>query len=181
MTVIAAYSDDNTHWIASDSMGTDNGVMVELGGKLIRKNEYLIGFTWSYRVADVVREGKNYPEDIRSIIDMRKFRDALMEDLKEQAGVKDTADPGRVMEAPVGLVLVSSSGIYQLESDFQIHKIRNGYSAIGSGYEFAYGALYCAKTYGLSGKEAVTNAVNAAIFHCPSCGGKCHVKSVRRD
>ena len=56
MTIIAAYDGGYKYWIASDSVGSDGTMKYELGSKLINKGNYIIGFSWSYRVADIIRE-----------------------------------------------------------------------------------------------------------------------------
>ena len=181
MTVIAAYEDSEGYWIGSDSMGVGAGLQSELGTKIIKKGNCYVAFTVSYRVADVIRESKNLPMEVNSITDFRKFRDILTEELVEKAGARTEAHNGNgVKEGPVGLILISSSGIYVMEADYQIHKIKSGYYANGSGWAIANGALYAAQQQGLGGKEAVTYAVKAAIFHSATCGGRCYIKFVRR-
>ncbi len=182
MTVIAAYDDEDRYWIASDSVGSAGGVKYELGSKLIQKGNYIIGFSWSYRVADIIRESRDLPDRILSIQDVRNMRDIIRATMIKDGLLNnnDESDARRSMASghPVDVTLISPSGIYTIESDYQIHKITTGYIASGSGTEVAIGALFTCKKLGVDGKQAVKVAVNSAIKHITTCGGKCHIKSV---
>ena len=180
MTVIAAFEGEDKYWIASDSQGVGGGTMIERGTKLIKKNNYIVGFTYSYRVADLIRESKNLPADIRNLKDLRKFRDEIKKALTDDKLVgKRTAGDG---EHPITVIIISSSGIYEIEADYQIHKIqKNSYAATGSGIDTALGALYSCKKLKVDGKEAVKLAVKSAVEHISSCGGGCHIGSVEKN
>jgi ATP-dependent protease HslVU (ClpYQ) peptidase subunit len=178
MTVIAAYDDGEKYWIASDSMGTAGDSMYEHGSKLITRGNYIIGFSWSYRVADIIRECTNLPDKLSSIQDLRKIRDIIKEKIidDELVGKNDKDDTH-----PVDIILISPTGIYTIQGDYQIHKIpRGSYTTTGSGYVIATGALFVCKKQDVDGKTAVKLAVNSAIKHIASCGGKCHIKSVEK-
>lgn len=186
MTIIAAYDDGQNYWIGSDSMGFGSGTMYELGSKLISKGNYLIGFSWSYRVADIIRECDDFPIELSGLPELRKIRDIIKERITEDdlVGKNDADHRTAITRAeghPVDLVLAAPSGLYTIECDYQIHKIPNkGYTATGSGCDFALGALYTAKQQKLNGRTAIQNAVKSAIKHCSSCGGKCHIKSMEK-
>ena len=185
MTIIAAYDGGDKYWIASDSMGSGGGVMYELGSKLIVKGNYIVGFSWSYRVADMIRESKDLPYALSSIRDLRIIRDVVKDALTKDGLVgsnNNDHDAGRHKPDghPLDLILISPSGIYTLETDYQIHKISDGYLACGSGTEIAMGSLYTCKALDINGKDAVKLAVRAANKHITTCGGRCHIKSVEK-
>ena len=179
MTVIAAYNDGKRHWIASDSMGSRGDTMYELGSKLIIKGNYIIGFSWSYRVADIIRESKNLPKELSSIKDLRTIRDVIKETLINDnlIGNNDNAKPEG---HPLDIILVSPAGIYTVETDYQIHKVLDNYITCGSGTEVAMGVLYTCNELKIEGKKAVKLAVEASIKHIASVGGKCYIKSVEK-
>jgi len=184
MTVIAAFDDGNTYWIASDSVGSAGNMQYELGSKLIKKGDYVIGFSWSYRVADIIRECKFLPEAINGMKDLRLLRDIIKALItKDGAGEGDgqsNGSNGSMTEHPVDIVIISPSGMYTIETDYQIHKVMSGYAMTGSGTEVAAGALYSCKKLNVHGKDAVRLAVTSAMTHVPTCGGKCHIKSVEK-
>jgi len=183
MTVIAAFDGKDRYWIASDSVGTDGIMKYELGKKLIKKGNYIIGFSWSYRVADIIKECTDLPEAINGIKDVRILRDIikaiLMDDnlINNNDHHNDCKGPNG---HPLDVIIISPSGIYTLEGDYQIHRIPDGYIACGAGTEIAMGVLYGCKETGVDGKSAVKLAVKAAIKHITACGGKCHIQSVEK-
>lgn len=181
MTVIAAYDDGKHIWIGSDSAGSDTWSTFDYGSKLIKKHDYYIGFTSSYRTADVIREARNLPKEIKGIKDVRVFRDRLAKLLIKAGGLKDSPNNGELREHPVGLIIISRSGIYNIMSDYQIHKIEEGYYSVGSGYLAALGVLNFAKNLNMkNGEEVIQGAVKAAMSHVVSCGGKCYFKSIKK-
>jgi len=182
MTVIAAYEDKDAYWIGSDSHGVneDTWTSQDCGSKLIRKGSYVVGFSSSYRTADIIRESSDLPVDIRSIKDLRLFRDVLMMELTDKAGVSSEGKDGEVIQGPVSIILISTSGIYEIQEDYAIFRVKTGYSATGSGFSHAFGSLYTSKFLKLSGKKAVELAVNSAIMHSAACSGKCYKCSVKK-
>jgi ATP-dependent protease HslVU (ClpYQ) peptidase subunit len=178
MTIITAYYDGDKHWIASDSYSVAGYSCFEQGTKLITKGDYILGFSASYRVADVITESDGFPKTMRGLQDLRKFRDRLKE-LLITDGAKKEAEAHEVIQHPVLILIISTSGVFHIDADYQIHKIHQGWYAIGSGQGPARGSLYTSKQLGLEdGKKAVQLAVKSATKHITTCGGKCHVKSV---
>jgi len=173
MTIIAAAEDTTGYWIASDSQGGSNGTFIELGSKLIRKYNYIIGFSYSYRVRDIILESDKFPKTIGSIKGFRKFRDILKE-LMLDDGCLVTAGSSETLLHPISLIVISHSGIYMMEGDYQIHKIENGYASVGSGIEVGLGALKATLATTRSAQQAVEEAVSAAILHNSTCGGNIH-------
>ena len=166
MTIIAAAEDKHGYWIGSDSMGNAAGTMVELGSKLINKKNYIIGFSESYRLRDIIEEDTKLPVDIKTMRSLRSFRDRIIPVTKEE-------------EITFGLIIISSGGIFDIDSDYQIHKINN-YIAIGSGSDFALGALRAILRTSESAAIAVREAVEAAIFHSSTCGGNVHIEHIEK-
>jgi len=172
MTIIAAAEDTNGYWIASDSQGVTNDTCLELGPKLINKENYIVGFSYSYRVKDLILECNSFPEKIGSIKGFRKFRDVLKKLMLED-GCLATAGSSETLLHPISLLVISPSGIYEMGSDYQIHKVKK-YAAIGSGMDFALGALKATLATTKSAQQSVEEAVSAAIFHSATCGGNIH-------
>ena len=172
MTVIAAAKDELAAYIASDSHGSSGGVHLETGSKIIKKNNYYIGFTCSYRVADIINEATTFPSRIKNIKDLRKFRDELKKLLLED-GCEETAKEEETISHPIGLVIVAEGNLYSMDSDYQIHEHKE-YIAVGSGREFALGAMRSMLRFTGDPEDSVQAAVEAAIFHCSGCGGNIH-------
>jgi len=183
MTIIAAYEEGNKYWIASDSVGSDGSMKYEYGNKLISRGDYIIAFSWSYRVADIIKECKGFPQKLSGLKELRIIRDIIKNAILDDGLIGDDGNVSRRSTAsghPFYLVIISPSGIYTIENDYQIHKISTGYAAAGSGQEVATGSLYTSKKLKINGKKAIQLAVKAASELTLFCGGKCHVKSVEK-
>jgi ATP-dependent protease HslVU (ClpYQ) peptidase subunit len=176
MTIIAAAEDKRGYWIGSDSTSICGNTMEEHGPKLIYKGNYIIGFSGSYRVKDIITEGKDFPKTMNSIRSLRKFRDVLKKKLIEDGCNPIGTDNYTVMH-PVCLILVSCNGIYTIDTDYQIHKV-NSYAATGSGMDFALGALRTGLETTESAVEAVRLAIESTIFHCTTCGGDIYIDHI---
>lgn len=179
MTAIAAYKDGDTYWIASDSCAVGSGTKQNRGSKLIKKGNYYIGFTWSYRTADIIAESKKLPKEINSIRDIRKFRDILYEELVEKGHAKTEAANGDNISHPVGLIFITKIGIFEIESDYQIAKHKY-FAATGSGWSVCLGSLYNSYKTKQEGKLAVTLAIKAAINLTTYVGGDVYIASVKK-
>ena len=176
MTIIAAAEDKNGYWIGSDSHGNSSGICTELGSKLIHKDKYIVGFSNSYRVRDIILENNQFPKTIGSIKGLRNFRDILKE-LMIQDGCMPMGNHDDTVIHPISLLIISNSGMYNIDTDYQIHKIKK-YIAIGSGTEIALGALRSTLNITGSAAEAVRLAIEAAIYHCATCGGNIHIDHI---
>jgi len=178
MTVIAAAEDSTGVWIGSDSKGIAGDVTYELGSKIIKKNQYYIGFSDSYRAADLIRECDDFPQTIGSMNTLRQFRDTL-KDIMIKDGCSTMGSEGNTIMHPIDVLIISNNGIYSVDGDYQIHKI-DSYAATGSGFQLAMGALRSVMSATGSAKEAVMLAVEAAIYHSSSCGGDVYVECIHR-
>jgi len=178
MTIIAAAEDKSGYWIGSDSHGIVHNISVELGPKLIKKEKYVIGFSNSYRVRDIITENKHFPKTIGSTTSLRKFRDVLKEAMVNDGCMPVGMDGDTVLH-PVSLVIISHNGIYTIDCDYQMHKAKQ-YTTIGAGSDVALGALRATLNISKSGAEAVKQAVEAAIFHSTKCSGNIHIEHIPR-
>jgi ATP-dependent protease HslVU (ClpYQ) peptidase subunit len=180
MTVIAAYKDKTHFWIGSDSCGFWNNSKADYGSKLIKKENYIIGFAGSDKIRDILKEEKSIPKTINSIEDIRDLRDLLKITLIEEYGCSDSACNGELLSHPVDLLIATRIGLYNLEGTYQLLKYKDNYGAIGIGEEFAVGSLYTSKTNKEEdGKKAVTLAVKSAIKHCTEAAGKVYTQSIK--
>lgn len=176
MTVIVGAEDKTGYWVGSDSIGSGDGLAYDFGSKLINKGNYVVAFANSYRVGDIIREGEFFPSDINTMDDLREFRDRLKEALVED-GCSASARSEETVAHPIALIIISSTGMFLIESDYQLHKVK-GYIANGSGADIATGALRAALSITGSAEVAVRKAIDAAIHHSTTCGGRAYVEFI---
>jgi ATP-dependent protease HslVU (ClpYQ) peptidase subunit len=178
LTIIAAAEDLMGVWIGSDSKGVAGVVSLEFGSKIIKKNAYYVGFAQSYRIGDIIRECETFPKNIKSLKDLGKFRDTLQDLAIDKAGCACGGIEDTVIH-PFNIIIAAQSGIYTIDSDYQIHKVSQ-YAAIGAGTEVALGALRTAIRITSNASRAVRLAVEAAIYHNVACGGDVHIEYIPR-
>ncbi len=175
VTIIAAYSDRTSNWIATDSAGSYLTTTWDLGTKLIHKENYTLGNAGSYRTGDLIEEYE-FPDEIRGIDDLREFRDILREIMIED-GAPMNAESSETVFHAVDIIIVSPYGIFTIDEDYQLHIMNNlEYYACGSGMDIALGSLLTSKLCSAEGEKAVTMACEAAILHCTTCGGEIFTK-----
>jgi hypothetical protein len=180
MTIIASYICDGRVWIASDSIGSNDLTKHDFGSKIITINEsYYVGFSASYRIADLIREHKDFPKEIYDISDARSFRDSLRQ-LAINDGCCDRASAGETLNHPISVLIASRSGMYLIDSDYQLHRFvkDRSYHSVGSGSVVGLGVLFLAAQLKINGDIAVQHAVLGAIEHVPGCGGVPYVASI---
>ena len=178
MTIIAASEDTNQVCIATDSLGSYDNLKIEFGSKLISKKNYTLSNAGSYRVGDVLEEYECFPNEIRDLNDLRKFRDELINIVRSYEFLVNPRNEDNYPN--ISIIIVSPHGIFTIEDDFQIHTIETGFYASGTGEEVAMGALYTCKSLGLDAKTSVQLACEASIHSCITCGGAIHYKSFKK-
>jgi len=183
MTIVAAYDDGQNLWIASDSCGFANDMKAEYGSKLVRFGNFVIGLAASYRIFDIIQESINHNSTIRDVQDIRDFRDIIKNNLLQYTGAS-SCDHDNDETHPVSILIICSLGIYEIQGDYAILYHKDGYAAIGSGENFAFGALAFAKLLGLShkagfeGKEIIRDIIKATEKHCIGTGGKIYIEKL---
>jgi len=176
MTIIAAYADNDYYWIGSDSYGfIGDTTGVNYGSKLIKFDNYIVAFSGSYKIADVIKEAK-MPKSIKNFNGVKDFRDILSLEVFELWDVRDISD-----KTCTSLLLATEFGIYTLESDYKILKNQDKYAAEGAGMDFALGALSALKERKeQNGKLALKATIKATIKHCTTAAGRIYIDKVRR-
>lgn len=145
MTVIAAGVHDGQVWMGGDSAGV-GGLYLEIrkDPKVFRTGNFLIGFTSSFRMGQVLRFGFTppaFPEgmDVYEYM-VAHFVEAVRTTLKS-AGYARTESG----EESGGTFLVAYRGrLFKIQDDFQVGESAAPYAAVGCGAEIAEGALYAA-------------------------------------
>ena len=142
MTCIIGIAHEGKVYIGGDSMASNgwNRHSTALR-KVFRVGEFLIGYTTSFRMGQILQYHLSVPHQQDGISDERymvvDFVEAVRTCLKEKgyAKVSNNQEEG-------GSFLVGYKGVlYQVDSDFQVNHYLNGMAACGSGESYALGAL----------------------------------------
>lgn len=168
MTTIAGVAERGRVLIGADSAGvTDWSLTIRMDAKVFRSGPYLVGFTYSYRMGQLLRYVFKPPVPPKCPGRLMRFMavefvDALRVSFKAAgwSRMRDGQEEG-------GTFLVGVRGrLFRIEGDYQVGESRSGYDAVGCGGDVARGALFAART--TKPRARVLLALRAAEQH--SCG-----------
>jgi ATP-dependent protease HslVU (ClpYQ) peptidase subunit len=143
VTCIVGLREGGSAWIGGDSAGVSGwDVTVRTDSKVFVNGPYAVGFTWSYRMGQLLQYKAKLPEPPKQAKDLhgfmvREFVEAVRDCLK--AGGMATRDK----EAEQGgTFMVGVHGrVFVVESDYQVIERAEPFAAVGSGAAYALGSL----------------------------------------
>lgn len=164
MTCIVGIVDNGKVFIGGDSAAV-SGYMVTIRSdpKVFRLGNFLIGFTSSFRMGQLLHYAFHAPErpdglDVFSYM-VTLFVEGLRECMKSGGFTKKESE-----QEVGGCFLIGCDGrLFTIDTDFQVSESADGYAAVGSGAEVALGAIYA--TQGQLPWQRITTALEAAAHH----------------
>lgn len=142
MTCIVGLVDGDRVWMGGDSAGVSGlDITVRADPKVFRNGPFLIGFTSSFRMGQLLNFRLRVPEqepgtDVFGYMVMT-FVEAVRDCLKEGGYAQRTNDA-----ESGGSFLVGYRGrLFSIQSDYQVCEAIRGFHAIGCGADYALGAL----------------------------------------
>lgn len=169
MTCIVGIEHEGHVIIGADSAGVaGHQISARADTKVFRNAEYVMGFTSSFRMGQLLRYSLVPPLPHDWDIDRfmsTDFVNAVRDCLRDGGYARN--DSGNESG---GTFLVGIRGqLYRIDSDFQIGRTLDRYDAAGCGEDFALGSLHTSA--GLDPDERVERALEAAAHHssgvCP--------------
>jgi ATP-dependent protease HslVU (ClpYQ) peptidase subunit len=161
MTCIVGIEFNDKVLMGGDIQGTGyNNKVVHTQPKVFNKKGVLFGFTTSYRFGQLLEHGLAdpvVPEDDNEIY--RWLITVLIPDIKKALKTGDYEKGGTCLIGVKGQ-------LWELQDDFSVLRSVKGYTACGSGYEYAMGSMFttAGQRPSLSTQQEYTNAVKAAIL-----------------
>ena len=142
MTCIVGLEQEGKVYMGGDSAAVVNGnLQLSDTPKVFKKDELLIGYTWSFRMGQILQYAKTYPkqkEHPDNYTYLIKSFVPYLRDIFKDAGwleVEKSREEG-------GQFLVGIRGeLFEINSDFSVLKMVDGFDAVGSGSHYALGAL----------------------------------------
>lgn len=180
MTCIVGIVHEGKVYIGGDSAavwGGTLGIVVRNDRKVFRNGDFVMGFTSSFRMGQLLAFNFNPPKprqgaDVFAYM-VTDFIDAARQRMKDGgfARVKDNwSEQG-------GTFLVGYAGrLFQICDDFQVGESTHGFDAVGCGDHMALGALY-ASTETKDPIERLTTALKAAETFSAGVRGPFHFES----
>ena len=164
MTAIVGITDGRTVVIAGDSAGVGGCVtQPRLDAKVFTNGPYVIGYTSSFRMGQILRYAVKAPippegEDGLHAFMCTSFINSVREGLKEGGWASKNND-----QEEGGSFLVGVRGrLFEIEGDYQVGELADGYAAVGYGAEIALGALHATRDAGMTMEARVITALEAA-------------------
>lgn len=166
MTCIVGIESNGTVIIGGDSAGTSGfDVMMRSDPKVFHNGPFLIGYTSSFRMGQLLRFRLSVPEQHADVDDFEfmatEFIDAVRHCFGEYGYRKAENE---VQEG--GTFLVGYRGkLYQVEGDFQVGIPLVGFAAVGCGESYALGSMATSAFAldNLTPRERVELALDTAV------------------
>lgn len=182
MTCIVGYVENGTVFIGGDSAGVAGlDITIRQDTKVFKVGEFLIGYTSSFRMGQLLRFNLKLPEHREDKKDVYEymctdFIDAVRKCLKDGGYARKNNEEERG-----GVFLVGYKGrLFQIEGDYQVGESLVNYNAAGCGDSYAKGALYATRenSHDVDSKEKVLIALNAAAEHSAGVAAPFSVLSI---
>jgi hypothetical protein len=175
LTAIAGFVHEGSVWIGGDSAGVSGWDMtIRADRKVFVKGDFVIGFTSSFRMGQLIRYKFNLPQHPDGM-DVFEFMATLFVDGLRQC-FKDGGYAEKDKEAEKGGVfLVGYRGrLFRIDSDYQVGEPLDGMDACGCGDQIVRGALWALRDSGdqyermitaLSAAERFSAGVRGPFYH----------------
>ena len=166
MTCIVGLVHEEVVYIGGDSAGVGGlSLTVRADEKVFQNGEFLMGFTTSFRMGQLLRYSleppRRHPDDEINQFMVVTFTNAVRECLKAggYASKKDEVESG-------GTFLVGYAGhLFTVDSDYQVGIPEDGYAAVGSGQDIARGALFATQGQATPRSRVLTALRSAERFN----------------
>ncbi|MFI1530793.1 hypothetical protein [Streptomyces griseus] len=172
MTVIVGLVHNNRVHLGADSAGVSGlQLTVRADGKAFRNGPYVMGFTTSFRMGQLLRYSFQPPPpppngDLHGFM-VTTWTNDLRICLKDGGWARKESD-----QEQAGTFLVGVRGrLFSIWEDYQVAEHADGYAAVGCGDELALGALHATARLGMAPRDRLTAALAAADHHSAGVTG----------
>lgn len=171
MTCIVGYIDKNKNlWMGADSLGTTSSTHIERKDvKLFENKDFLIGFSTSFRMGQILRFKWNPPVQMKESdyeFMCTKVVDSIRDCLRINGYTQITNNRESIGQFLIGY----KNRLYKIDTDFQVAEHIDNFISCGSGEDFALGAFNILKNMDLSAKQICKKALETAEKFNPSVG-----------
>jgi ATP-dependent protease HslVU (ClpYQ) peptidase subunit len=179
MTCIVGIEHEGGVTIGADSAGSNYAITVSRAdSKLFKVGDYLIGFTSSFRMGQLLHYA--FTPTAPNLADLDKHMcTTFIDEIRTCLKTGGYASKHNEVETG-GTFLVGVAGrLFCVEGDYQVGHTFDGYSACGSGEYVALGALHALDQYDLTPRQKCLAALQAASTFDPYVGGPFQVQTIR--
>ncbi|WP_326677681.1 hypothetical protein [Streptomyces sp. NBC_01237] len=180
MTVIVGLVHKGRVHLGADSAGISGlQLTVRRDPKVFRNGPYVLGFTTSFRMGQLLRFAFEPPHPTGDLdrFMVTTWTDALRTCLKDGGWARRDSEQEQAGDFLVGV----AGRLFTIHSDYQVGEPADDYAAVGCGDELALGALHATASLDLSPRHRLTAALAAADHHSAGVAGPYIYASTRKD
>jgi ATP-dependent protease HslVU (ClpYQ) peptidase subunit len=153
--------------MAGDSAGVAGlAVTNRSDAKVFWVKDYIIGFTTSFRMGQVLRYGFN-PERPALGLDKNQlyehFVTTFIDEVRERFTETGFIHKENERESGGAFIVGYQDNLFVIEGDFQVGIPRKPYAAVGSGFDLALGALHATNDLDMDPKKRLRKSLDAAV------------------
>jgi len=163
MTAIAGLIENGKVWIGGDSAGVVGyRLVVRNDPKVFTKDEFIIGFTSSFRMGQLLRYYLNPGIPTEGQDEFEYMVRSFIPNIRSIFKTHGYLEIERNVESG-GTFLVGWRGkLYLIEDNFQVAELRTPYAACGCGEQLILGSLHATGDFDIGPKERIKMALKAA-------------------
>ena len=175
MTCIIGLEHNGRVYMGCDSAATTGYHLVSTTSPKVFKNcRLLIGYSWSFRMGQILQFARNYP-DIDKFLDNYEFLVSsfipFVRGIMKDAGFLKIENN----QEESGQFMIGIRGqLFGIDSDFSVLRNNFGYDSIGSGKEYALGAMKMLLYSGKINEDPILSiglALETSAYFCNSVRG----------
>jgi len=161
MTCIVGYRDESGIWMGGDSAGVAGWEMdVRTDPKVFLNGPFLMGFTSSFRMGDILRYSFKPPE--RQVDTNAYMRTTFIDAVRAALGEGGYRRKVNEEERGGGFLVGYEGRLFEVCCDFQVGEPQDPYQAVGCGGATARGAMFAQMPYDIPPRSMIHTALSAA-------------------
>lgn len=147
MTCIVGLVDKGNVYIGGDSAGVSGlGVSIRADEKVFHNGPFIMGFTSSFRMGQLLRYKFGPSKQLANQDDMSYMVTDFIDSVRKCFGDNGFGSTPDKADNEGGVFLVGYNGaLYHIDSDFQVGKPLWQYDSVGCGSEIAKGSMFSSK------------------------------------
>ncbi len=178
MTCIVGFIDKNKQlWMDADTLGSTTAKKTRRKDtKLFRNKDFLIGYTSSFRMGQLLRFKWSPPEQKKNQQDYEYMCTSVIDSIRKCLKDNSYAKIDNNKEE-IGVFLIGyKNKLYKIEDDLQVEENLDNFNACGSGTYFAIGALEILNTTMNTPQDIIKKALAVAEKFNPYVGKPFKIK-----
>lgn len=133
--------------VGGDSAGVSGwDLVVRADEKVFRRGPFVMGFTSSFRMGQLLRYRLEVPEHPEGMGPHEYMATAFVDSVRECLKAGGYATKENEQEEGGTFIVGYRSHVYTVESDYQVGRASDGFMAIGCGHAIAAGALWATRS-----------------------------------